>query len=109
MEGERVVFTEETDPANYVKLVASGAVDDSLLEALEDYVKRQRKRLSVLSRFDDPAKRAAAEAEIIRHVSQVSEDSEVPPMATWKRSAAFGSQRANERGRQLRRPLWTKM
>ena len=45
MEGERVVFTEETDPANYVKLVASGAVDDSLLEALEDYVKRQRKRL----------------------------------------------------------------
>jgi hypothetical protein len=28
-----------------VKLVASGEVDDSLLEALEDYVKRQRKRL----------------------------------------------------------------
>jgi hypothetical protein len=47
MEGERVVFTEETDPQTYVKLVASGAVDDSLLEALEDYVKRQRKRLSI--------------------------------------------------------------
>jgi hypothetical protein len=30
-----------------VKLVASGAVDDSLLEALEDYVKRQRKRLNI--------------------------------------------------------------
>jgi hypothetical protein len=45
MDGERVVFTEETDPQTYVKLVASGAVDDSLLEALEDYVKRQRKRL----------------------------------------------------------------
>lgn len=45
MDGERVVFTEETDPQNYVKLVASGAVDDSLLEAIEDYVKRQRKRL----------------------------------------------------------------
>jgi hypothetical protein len=45
MEGERVVFTEETNPQTYVKLVASGAVDDSLLEALEDYVKRQRKRL----------------------------------------------------------------
>ncbi len=45
MEGERVVFTEETDPQTYVKLVASGIVDDSLLEALEDYVKRQRKRL----------------------------------------------------------------
>jgi hypothetical protein len=45
MEGERVVFREETDPQNYVKLIASGAVDDSLLEAIEDYVKRQRKRL----------------------------------------------------------------
>jgi hypothetical protein len=45
MDGERVVFTEETNPTNYVKLVASGDVDDSLLEALEDYVKRQRKRL----------------------------------------------------------------
>jgi hypothetical protein len=28
-----------------VKLVASGAVNDSLLEALEDYVKHQKKRL----------------------------------------------------------------
>ena len=28
-----------------MKLVASGLMDDSLLEALEDYVKRQRKRL----------------------------------------------------------------
>jgi hypothetical protein len=45
MEGERIVFTEETNPQNYVKLVASGEVDNSLLEALEDYVKRQKKRL----------------------------------------------------------------
>jgi hypothetical protein len=45
MDGERVVFTEETNQQNYVKLIASGAVDDTLLEALEDYVKRQRKRL----------------------------------------------------------------
>jgi hypothetical protein len=45
MEGERAVFTEETNPQTYVKLVASGVVDDTLLEALEDYVKRQRKRL----------------------------------------------------------------
>jgi hypothetical protein len=28
-----------------VKLIASGEVGDSLLEALEDYVKRQRKRI----------------------------------------------------------------
>jgi hypothetical protein len=40
-----VVFTEETDPQTYVKLIASGIVEDTLLEALEDFVKRQRKRL----------------------------------------------------------------
>lgn len=45
MAGERVVFTEETNPQQYLKLVASGEVDESLLEALEDYVKRQKKRL----------------------------------------------------------------
>jgi hypothetical protein len=46
MDGERVVFTEETNPQNYLKLVASGDVDETMLEALEDYVKRQKKRLS---------------------------------------------------------------
>jgi hypothetical protein len=45
MQGERVVFTEENSPQTYVNLIASGAVDDTLLKALEDYVKRQRKRL----------------------------------------------------------------
>jgi hypothetical protein len=45
MVSERVVFTEENNPQQYLKLIASGDVDDSLLEALEDYVKRQRKRL----------------------------------------------------------------
>lgn len=45
MDGERVVFTEEGTPNQYLKLVASGDVDDVLLEALEDFVKRQRKRL----------------------------------------------------------------
>ena len=39
MDGERVVFTEETDPQTYVELIASGFVDDSLLEALEDLLK----------------------------------------------------------------------
>lgn len=47
MDGERVVFTEESTPQQYVKLVASGDVDAILLEALEDFVKRQKKRLSV--------------------------------------------------------------
>jgi hypothetical protein len=45
MSGERVVFVEETGPDQYLKLVAAGQMDDSLLEALEDFVKRQKKRL----------------------------------------------------------------
>ena len=48
MDGERVVFTEESNPSNYLKLVASGDVDETMLEALEDYVKRQKKRLKRL-------------------------------------------------------------
>jgi hypothetical protein len=36
---------EENSPQTCVKLIAGGEVDDTLLEALEDYVKRQRKRL----------------------------------------------------------------
>jgi hypothetical protein len=50
MAGERVVFTEEGQPNQYLKLVASGAIDDGLLEALEDFVKRQRKRLEFLQK-----------------------------------------------------------
>lgn len=74
MEGERVVFTEENDPQTYVKLIASGIVDDTLLEALEDYVKRQRKRLNVMSRLTDPSKRAVAEAEVVRRGNQEDEE-----------------------------------
>lgn len=47
MEGERVVFTEESDPQRYVKLIANGDVDETMLDALSDYVKRQRKRLGL--------------------------------------------------------------
>jgi hypothetical protein len=46
MDGERVVFTEGTNPQNYLKSVASGEVDETMLEAHEDYVKRQKKRLT---------------------------------------------------------------
>lgn len=45
MEGERIVFAEETGQSQYLKLVAAGEMDDSLLEALEDFIKRQRRRL----------------------------------------------------------------
>jgi hypothetical protein len=47
MEGERIAFTEEGQPGHYLKLIASGEVDAGLLEALEDYVKRQKKRLGL--------------------------------------------------------------
>jgi hypothetical protein len=50
MDGERIVFTEESNPQNYVKLIASGDVDATMLEALEDYVKRQKKRLGGVPR-----------------------------------------------------------
>ena len=49
MDGERIVFTEEGQPSQYLKLIASGDVDDFLLEALEDFVKRQRKRINAQS------------------------------------------------------------
>jgi hypothetical protein len=47
-DGERVVFVEEADAGRYLKVIASGVLDDNLLEALEDFTKRQRKRLSAL-------------------------------------------------------------
>lgn len=47
MEGERVVFTEEGQPNQYLKLIAAGEIDETLLDALNDYVKRQRKRLGL--------------------------------------------------------------
>lgn len=56
MEGERVVFTEESAPQRYFKLVASGEPDEYLLEALADYVKRQRRRLG----FSDTNAKGAA-------------------------------------------------
>ncbi|WP_050423632.1 hypothetical protein, partial [Bradyrhizobium tropiciagri] len=55
------IFTEETNPQNYLKLIASGDVDATMLEALEDYVKRQKKRLALHS------PKARAEARSIMH------------------------------------------
>lgn len=50
MEGERVVFSEEVGAANYLKLIANGDMNVDLLDALEDFIKRHKKRLGV-----DPA------------------------------------------------------
>jgi hypothetical protein len=43
--GERVVFIDEISPKNYLKLVALGELNDDMMEALEDFIKRTRKRL----------------------------------------------------------------
>jgi hypothetical protein len=60
MDGERVVFTVETNPQNYLKLVVGGEVDGTMGEALEDYVKRQKRRLGIQgqSKAASPKQRA---------------------------------------------------
>lgn len=47
MEGERVVFVEEAAPAQYMKIVASGELDETLLDALTNYIDRQKRRIRV--------------------------------------------------------------
>ncbi len=38
MEGERVVFSHEIEPSHGVRIVTSGEVDESVLDALEVFV-----------------------------------------------------------------------
>jgi hypothetical protein len=45
MEGERVVFTHEIEPTHGVRILASGEVDESMLDALGLYIELQKKRL----------------------------------------------------------------
>ncbi len=44
MEGERIVFAHEIEPAHAVRVVASGEIDDSILEALAAFIDLQQKR-----------------------------------------------------------------
>ena len=59
MDGERVVLTEETNPQTYLKLIARGEVDETMLDALQDYVKRQKRRLGI----EGPIQRGIAKAQ----------------------------------------------
>lgn len=52
MEGERVVFSEEVGSANYLKLVASGDMNVDLLDALADFIRRQKRRLGLTNGGD---------------------------------------------------------
>ena len=45
MENERVIFVDEVTPGRHLRVIASGEVDEELLDALEDFTKRRRKRL----------------------------------------------------------------
>jgi hypothetical protein len=74
MDGERIVFTEEGQPNQYLKLIASGDLDEGLLEALEDFAKRQRKRMALIARYSDPANMARRTAEIERRATQTDEE-----------------------------------
>jgi hypothetical protein len=47
MEGERVVFSEEVGTASHLKLVASGDMNIDLLDALEDFIRRTKRRLKI--------------------------------------------------------------
>lgn len=47
MAGERIVFTEETQPNEYLRLIASGEINEYLLDALNDFVSRQKRRLGI--------------------------------------------------------------
>ncbi len=42
---ERIVFAHEIEPGHGVRVLASGEVDESMLEVLELYIELQKKRL----------------------------------------------------------------
>ena len=44
-EGERIVFTHELEPSHGVRVLASGDVDATMIDALELYIQLQKKRL----------------------------------------------------------------
>lgn len=42
---ERTIFTEEGDKGQYIKVIISGNIDEYLIDALENFLLRQKKRL----------------------------------------------------------------
>lgn len=45
IEDERVIFVDEAGPGQYLKVIATGELDDVQIEALEDFIKRRKKRI----------------------------------------------------------------
>jgi hypothetical protein len=52
MDGERIVFTHEVEPEHDVRILARGAIDRDLIEAVEAFLVLQRKKLGI-----DPPKK----------------------------------------------------
>jgi hypothetical protein len=50
MEGERIVFTHEVEPEHGVRIVASGAVDEELIDAVEMFLDLQKRRLGLTTK-----------------------------------------------------------
>ena len=50
MEGERIIFTYEAEPEHGVRIVASGAVDEELIDAVEMFLELQKKRLGLTTK-----------------------------------------------------------
>ena len=48
MDGERIIFADEASPGRYLKVVASGEMDQSLVEGLEHFTARLKKRLGLV-------------------------------------------------------------
>lgn len=50
---ERVVFAEEAGQQRHIRLIASGSIDEPLLDALTNYVRRQKRRLDAAALLAD--------------------------------------------------------
>lgn len=55
MYGERIIFTHEVEPEHGVRIVASGAVDEELIDAVEMFLELQKKRLAAAKKGKDKA------------------------------------------------------
>jgi len=54
MQGERIIFTEEESPQQHLRLIAAGDLNEYLLDALDNFVERQRKRLGIKTNDKKP-------------------------------------------------------
>jgi hypothetical protein len=53
MGGERIVFMHEVEPGHGVRIVASGAIDKELIDAVEVFRELQKRRLGLIKKSKD--------------------------------------------------------